>query len=120
MKLRAQVVTLPISNLTSDFPGGVLRYIFLAESMLLPFTDEHQPSKIARAAKTAAKDLVSPSALGSMSAGRGMPHARRCRGRSTRGASDDAYIVYHQPQVPTIQKILQRKNFPWENKMRLR
>ena len=63
-KLRAHLFLLPIPKLTPDTPGGDLRYMSLTESMLLPFTDAHQPSKMTRAASTAAKDLVSSSALG--------------------------------------------------------
>ena len=57
-KLRAHLFPLPISKLTPDTPGGDLRYMSLTESMLLPFMDAHQPSKMNRAAATAANDFV--------------------------------------------------------------
>ena len=63
-KLRAHLFPLPIPKLTPNTPGGNLRYMSLMESMLLPFTNAHQPSKMTRAAATAANDLVLASALG--------------------------------------------------------
>ena len=118
-KLRANLFPLPIPNLTPDSPGGDLSYMSLTESMLLPFTDEHQPSKMTRVVATAAKDLLSPSAMGPM---RGIGRARVRRGRrgSNRGASDDADLFHRLPQAPTTQKIMQRKNFPLGHLTRIR
>jgi hypothetical protein len=106
IKLRAHLFPLPIPKLTPDTPGGDLHYMSLTESMLLPFTDAHQPSKMTRAATTAAKDSVSSSALGPIK-GRGNPQGRRGRGRSNRVASDDVYVVRVQHDATTTQKIIQ-------------
>jgi hypothetical protein len=115
-KLRAHLFPLPIPKVTPDTPGGDLRYMSLTESMLLPFTDAHQPSKMARAAATAAKD--SSSALVPIR-GRGKPQGRR--GSSNKVAGDDARVVRIQNDATSsLQKIIQRKNFPLGHKMRLR
>ena len=91
-KLRAHLFPLPILTLMPCTPCVDLRYMSLTESMLLPFADAHQPSKMTRAATMATKNLVSSSALGPIR-GRDKPQGRRGKGRSNNVKGDDAHVV---------------------------
>ncbi len=55
-----KLVPLPVPKPTPITYGGVLVYMFMENSMRLPFTYEQQPSKKARVTATVAHDVISP------------------------------------------------------------
>ncbi len=109
-KLQKNLFPLPIPQSSQGVPASELRYMSFEDSIALPFTDAHQPSK-----KTlAVVDIPSTS----QGIGRGRGRGRRGRGGGRGNAPTP--IIRFQSQASSIRKIPLRKQFTLGHKMRLR
>ena len=124
-EVHSKLFPLPIPKSAPITPGGALVYMSMEESMRLPFTDVHQPSKKAQVVPTISQGVTSTSSrLVTPGIGRG----RGSRGRGTGGRGPrgrgEANVVLRVTDVPsqasTTQKIPYRRNFPLGHKLRLR
>ena len=125
-KVHSKLFPLPIPQAQSD-ESGELRYLSLEDTMKLPFTDEHQPSKKAKKAAAAGKDSSTIGATPPVTRGRGRSRGRgrdrgRGRGRSAPAAAAPpaAPAVCVAPSVSSTVQKTPTRNFPLGAITRLR
>ena len=120
-KVHSKLFPLQIPQAQSD-ESGELRYLSLEDTMKLPFTDEHQPSKKSKTAAAVEKDSSTIGATPPATRGRGRGRSRG-RGRGRRGRSAPvpaaAPVCVAPPISSTFQKTPNR-SFPLGVVLRLR
>ena len=107
-KVHANLFPLPIPEERSGTPGGDLRYCSLEETMKLPFTDDHQPSKQARRAASQQQNQVSI-------AGQGDAHPKKRHSRKKAGGVATIERVLVPSIASTTQKCLQGRTLQFYN-----
>ena len=112
-KVHANLFPLPIPEERSGTPGGELRYRSLEDTMKLPFTDDHQPSKQARRAALEQQKQVSI-------AGQGDAHPKKRHSRKKVGGVATIERVIVPSIASTTQKAPVRKNFALGHLTRIR
>jgi hypothetical protein len=115
-KLHTNLFPLPIPGERDGTPIGELRYLSLEDTMKLPFTDDHQPSKQAR--RVALDQQKQDSIAGG---GSGNPKKKRSR-KGVRGVATtpDVPPITIPSIASTTQKAPPRKNFELGHISRLR
>jgi len=81
-ELHNMLFPLPIPQASPRDDSGILHYMSLEENLAMPFTDDHQPSRMSKVAATSAKNSQAiPAPATNRGRGRGIRGRGRGRGR---------------------------------------
>jgi hypothetical protein len=115
-KVHTNLFPLPIPGVRNGNLSDDLRYLSLDDTMKLPFTDDHQPSKQAR--RAASEQQIQGSISGQ---GVALTNKRRSRKRAGGVVAQGPPTLVSVPSIAsTTQKIPNRKNFKLGHLTRIR
>ena len=107
--VQSKLFPLPIPKSAPITPGGALIYMSMEDSMHVPFTDAHQPSKKARVVAIVAHDATSTSSrVATQVRGRGRGIRGRGTGRRGQRGRGDANVAVRLIDVPSLASTTQK------------